>query len=482
MEYYIPISRRLFEHQLWCEERIYSRFEAWLDLIQSARFEDTKQLIGNRFIEVKRGQILASLRFLAGRWQWSTKKVNSFLDLLIQDKMIIKETPKETGQTVITICNYDKYNSQIIREETSNTVSGTEIISSDSKTTYNGNYGLNAQWTLWNGNKRLNAIKQKKTGQQIAGLTVAETENSLQEQIAQIFIQILYADESVKINQNTLQVSQATYDRGKELFHKGSISKADLAQLESQVGSDKYQLVISESSLRDYKLQLKQLLELDGTEEMDLVLPELADEHVLQPLPAQEDVYQQALASRPEIQSSKLSIENSKLDISVAKAGYLPTISLSASTGSMTNSASDNSWSKQMKYGWNNMIGLNINIPIFDNRQNKSAVQKARLQYDSSLLDLINKQKELYKNIESLWLDATNAQEQYAAAESKLKSSQASYEMVSEQFNLGMKNTVELLTEKNNLLSAQQQRIQAKYMAILDRTLLNFYAGQDIKL
>ena len=101
---------------------------------------------------------------------------------------------------------------------------------------------------------------------------------------------------------------------------------------------------------------------------------------------------------------------------------------------------------------------------------------------NSSLLDLINKQKELYKNIESLWLDATNAQEQYAAAESKLKSSQASYEMVSEQFNLGMKNTVELLTEKNNLLSAQQQRIQAKYMAILDRTLLDFYAGQDIKL
>lgn len=110
MDYYIPISRRLFEHPFWCEERTYSRFEAWLDLIQSARFEDTKQLIGNRMIEVKRGQALVSLRFLAGRWQWSTKKVNSFLDLLIQDKMIIKETPKETGQTVITICNYDKYN------------------------------------------------------------------------------------------------------------------------------------------------------------------------------------------------------------------------------------------------------------------------------------------------------------------------------------------------------------------------------------
>lgn len=60
-------------------------------------------------------------------------------------------------------------------QETSNTVSGTEIISSDSKTTYNGNYGLNAQWTLWNGNKRLNTIKQRRTSQQIAGLAVTET-------------------------------------------------------------------------------------------------------------------------------------------------------------------------------------------------------------------------------------------------------------------------------------------------------------------
>lgn len=118
MEYYIPISRRLFEHPFWCEERTFSRFEAWLDIVQSARFEDTKQLIGNRFIEVKRGQMLVSLRFLGSRWQWSTKKVNTFLDLLIQDKMIIKETPKETGQTVITICNYDKYNFQLLNEET----------------------------------------------------------------------------------------------------------------------------------------------------------------------------------------------------------------------------------------------------------------------------------------------------------------------------------------------------------------------------
>ena len=367
-------------------------------------------------------------------------------------------------------------------QQQSNTVSGTEIISSNNKSTYNGNYSLSAQWTLWNGGRRLNNLKQQKTNRDIAQLTVAETENTLQEQIAQLFIQILYADESIQINKGTLEVSEATYKRGQELFAEGSISKANLAQLEAQVSNDKYQVVTAESSLRDYKLQLKQLLELDGATEFNLVLPQLNDENVMKMLPSQADIYQTALAIRPEIQSGRLSIENAKLGISAAKSGYYPTISLSASSTSTTNSASTNNWAQQMKYGWNNMIGINLSIPIFDNRQNKSNVQKARLQYSTNQLDLANKQKELYSTIESLWLDALNAQQQYAAAETKVKSSQTSFDMVSEQFNLGMKNTVELLTEKNNLLSAKQELVQAKYMAILNRTLLNFYAGHNIEL
>lgn len=367
-------------------------------------------------------------------------------------------------------------------QETSATVSGTEIITSDNNNTYNGSYSLSAQWTLWNGGQRLNNIKQQKTNKKIAGLSVAETENMLQEEITKLFVQILYANESVEINKNTLEVSEATYKRAVELFNEGSLSKSDVAQLEVQASNDKYQLVTAESTLRNYKLQLKQLLELDGTTEMVLDMPELKDEDVMAVLPNQIDVYNTALTSRPEIQSSKLSIDNAKLGIKTAKAGYLPTISLSASTSSMTNNASTNNWAEQMKYGWNNMIGINLSIPIFNNRQTKSAVQKAQITYSSSQLDLINKQKELYSTIESLWLDALNAQQQYEAANSKLQSCQTSFDIVNEQFNLGIKNTVELLTEKNNLLSAQQQRVQAKYMAILDRALLDFYAGNDIKL
>ena len=406
---------------------------------------------------------------------------------LQQNKISLQETEedvKNAKSALFPSLSFNTGHNLVNRpyQENSATVNGTEIISSSRNTTYNGSYSLSAQWTLWNGNKRLNNLKQQKKNRDIAQLTVAETENELKEQIAQLFIQILYADESIQINKGTLEVSKATCERARTLFEEGSISKADLAQLEAQASNDQYQVVTAESTLRNYKLQLKQLLELDGTAEMELELPELNDEHVMELLPSQADVYRTALASRPEIQSGKLNVDNAKLNISYARAGYMPTISLSASTSSTTNNASQNNWAQQMKYGWNNMIGINLSIPIFDQRQTKSAVRKAKLQYSASQLNLMTQEKELYATVEELYLNALNAQQQFAAAEAKVESSQTSYDMTSEQFNLGMKNTVELLTEKNNLLSAKQEQIQAKYMAILNRTLLNFYAGKEIKL
>ena len=365
-------------------------------------------------------------------------------------------------------------------QETSSRVSGSEIISSNSKTSYNGNYGLNASWTLYNGNKRLKTIQQEKLNNQVAELDVATSENNIQESIAQVYIQILYAAESVKVNESTLQVSIAQRDHGQELLNAGSIAKSDFAQLEAQVSTDRYQLVTAQATLEDYKLQLKQLLELEN--EMNIYLPALSDENVLAPLPTKKDVYIRALSLRPEIEASKLNVEASELGIGIAKSSYLPTISLSAGIGTNHTSGSDFTFGEQVKNGWNNSIGLSVSVPIFNNRQTKSAVQKAKLQYETSMLSLLDEQKTLYKTIEGFWLDANSAQQRYAAANEKLKSTQISYELISEQFNLGMKNTIELLTEKNNLLQAQQEQLQAKYMAILNMQLLKFYQGDQLAI
>lgn len=110
LQNFIPISRRLFQHQLWCEERAFSRFEAWIYLLKEARFEDSKVYDGNQLVEVRRGQIYASIRFLAEAFGWSRNKTMNFIGLLQADSMIVKEIVSQTGQMRLTVCNYDRYN------------------------------------------------------------------------------------------------------------------------------------------------------------------------------------------------------------------------------------------------------------------------------------------------------------------------------------------------------------------------------------
>lgn len=366
--------------------------------------------------------------------------------------------------------------------QTNTIIDGDNITSSQSKTSYNGSYGIDANWTLYNGSKRLNTLKQQRMNNRIAELGVAESENTIEESITQIYVQILYAAEAVKVNEATLDVSRAECERARALLAAGSIARSDLAQLEAQVSTDKYQLVTAQATLQDYKLQLKQLLELDGEKEMTLYIPTLGDENVLSPLPSKTDVYRSALTLRPEIEAGRLNVKASELDINIARSGYIPTISLSAGIGSTNTNGNDFTFGEQIKQNWNNSLGVTVSVPIFNNRQTKSAVQKAKIQKQNSELDLLDNQKNLYKTIEGLWLDANSAQQRYVATIEKLRSTQTSYDLIQEQFNLGMKNTVELLTEKNNLLNAQQETLQAKYMAILNTQLLKFYQGEQITL
>jgi len=111
-EGFLRLSRRFFSNEMWKVAREFSECEAWLDLIQSARFEATdeaySELIGGREISYSRGQYPASISFLMKRWKWSEKKVRYFLSKLKKKGMIT--TCNQQGMTVITLCNYDDYN------------------------------------------------------------------------------------------------------------------------------------------------------------------------------------------------------------------------------------------------------------------------------------------------------------------------------------------------------------------------------------
>lgn len=347
---------------------------------------------------------------------------------------------------------------------------------------YSGNYNLNANWTLFDGGKRTKEIKKSKIQNEVDKLSTEETEDDIQIAIVQAYLQVMYAMESVKINENTVETAKAERDRAKELYKAGSISSVDLAQLESQYSTDKYQLVVAQTSLDNYKLQLKQLLELDIMDEIKLDMPDIAEEHILTPLPDKETIYMTSLSVMPQIRSSELAIEMAELEKQQAKSSYWPTLSLSAGVGTGHVSGTDYNLGNKIWKNFNESIGLTISIPIFANRENKTAYNKARLALTTSQLDLLNSQKELLQTVESIYLDAVSAQSQYLSATERLSYIQQSFQLTEEQFFLGMKNTLEMLTEKNNLLTAQQEVLQAKYMAIMNIQLLNIYQKKPVDL
>ena len=215
---------------------------------------------------------------------------------------------------------------------------------------------------------------------------------------------------------------------------------------------------------------------------MNLALPPIDESKVLVPLPDKRTVYATALGFIPSIQSGKLELEVAELNIANAKAGYYPNLSLNAGIGSGHNTDNNGGIGTQLKQSLNESVGLTLSIPIYSRRANKSAVERARIQQKISELDLQNQEKVLLNEIESAWLDASSAQSQYLAAREQLNATQTSFELTEEQFYLGMKNTVEMLTAKNNWLSAQQEELQARFMALLNIKLLDYYENKPLTL
>jgi len=358
------------------------------------------------------------------------------------------------------------------------TVTNGTVSTGIDKTSYNGSYGLNASWTVWNGNRNRNQVKLNKLSEEQAELEIQEAANSIQEKIAQLYVQILYLTEAVKVNEESLKTSKMNEERGQEMVNVGKMSKADLAQLSSQRATDEYNIVNAQTQVKNYKLQLKQLLEIVDDSEFDIVIPATTDAQAQAEIPSLMSVYEQALATRPEIQSAEMAVKSSDVSLDIAKAGRMPTVSLSASAGTSTNSLSNNGWGNQMKYNFNSGAGVSVNVPLIDQRQTKTNVNKARIQRETNLLALQDQQKQLYQTIENYWLDATNNQQKFRAALATVESEKLSYSLLQEKFNVGLTNIVELMSGKDRLLQAEQNCLQSKYMTILNRQMLMFYEGR----
>ena len=348
------------------------------------------------------------------------------------------------------------------------------------KVYYNGTYSVAGNYTIWNGNKNKNQVKLNKLVAEAAELDSATQAVKLQEQIATLYVQILYSTEAIKVNQESYTSSLQNEERGKEMVKIGKMSQADLAQLTAQRAQDEFNIVQAESNVKNYKRQLKELLQITSDEAFDINVPNTTDAMALDAIPALNGVYAAALENRPEFKTFQNQLAQNDLTIQIAKAGKLPTISANAGISTSSTSMNNKAWGTQLKTNFNMGGGISVSVPLFDNRSTKTQVNKALIQRESIQLDLKNQQTQLYSTIENYWLQASTNQSQFKAAKVSSESAQTSYDLLSEQFKLGLKNIVELRTGKDNLLKAKQNELQAKYMTILNLNILKFYKDGHI--
>jgi outer membrane protein len=352
----------------------------------------------------------------------------------------------------------------------------------NNKVTESGSYGLNANWTVWNGGINHKNVKVQELAGELAEVQTEQSLNSIQEQIAQLYVQILYTIEAKKVNEKLAETAQQQLDRARERFKIGDLAKADVAQLEAQVASTQYDVINSQTQIDSYKRQLKALLQLGIEQDFDISYDEIDDSRALEPIPQKENVYAAALNLRPEIRAAQLQSESANLQIDIAKRGYLPTIGINAGVGASHYTADERSFGEQMKRNLNGSLGLSVSVPIFDNRRNKTSVSRARLSKTNADLDLLDKQTTLGSTIENIWLQATSSQERFRSAQAAVQSQMTNFELINEQFKAGLKNIVDLLQARDNMLQAQQNRLQSKYTTILNTQLLKFYEGGELTI
>lgn len=106
-EGWISIHRKIRDNYLFKEKRVFSKFEAWIDLLLEVNHQDNKFILGNELVEVKKGSTITSIRQLCEKWGWSNTKVKKFFELLEQDEMITYKS--DAKKTLVSIVNYAFY-------------------------------------------------------------------------------------------------------------------------------------------------------------------------------------------------------------------------------------------------------------------------------------------------------------------------------------------------------------------------------------
>ena len=341
---------------------------------------------------------------------------------------------------------------------------------------------VNSSVYLLDGLSKIYGLKSSRKSLEISLQEVERLKDEISVSIVQSYLQILLSREILTAARESFRSMSEQRDRTALLVEAGSQPYSSLLELESQLASERVQVVTARNQVTTSTLALQQLLDLPYDKDFRIAVPDINLTIGTYTMDSPDDIYASA-QSMPVIQSARLALDKGDLDLKSARGQYWPKISLSASYGTFYSSSSfepDGStypFFEQFRDNINPSVSIGLSIPIFNNWNVRTSVRNARLSRRSLEIDLRLKQQNLYKEIQTAVTEADTYYRQMEAAQANVASMEESFRYVEEKFNAGALNGTDYTVARTNLFKARSEYIQAKYQFVFQLKIIDYYKG-----
>ena len=353
-----------------------------------------------------------------------------------------------------------------------------------------GNLGAQASLNLFNGMQQTNIIKRNKFSFLVSNANVDKEKNDLMIDIVLAYMKILFNEELHEIAKAQLEAINQQVERTSQFVKLGKTSQGQLLDMKSQAAAERLNFTTVTNQLKTNYLDLTQLLDLDSVGNFRVLKPEdteIGDEIIIIPF---SDVFQNAVASFPEIKSAEYNLKAEEKNLSIARGTRSPNIYLRGLIYSRYSQLGRNPLEPDAPYPYGDQIkdnryqqvSINLSIPIFQQWAIQNTISNAKILMLDAEVNLDQSKQILYKTIQQTHLDATAALEKYRTSTEVVDSRQAAFDYSQEKLDAGTENAVDYNIAKNNLIKAQAELLQAKFEFIFTTKILDFYNGVPFKL
>jgi len=350
-------------------------------------------------------------------------------------------------------------------------------------------FSIGSSIPIFTGFRIPNEIARNKLELQAATENLEKAKEDLSLNIASLFLQVMFNKELLQISKNQMELSELQVQRTEILVDAGKVPSSQLYDIQAQVANDRVSVIQAENDLDLALLNLRQSLELERDTEFDIFVPELGnvvEENIgsIQPVNV---VFDNALQIKPVVKAQEYKVGSAEKTLKIAQSGYLPSLSLELGYGTsyyyLYGKDFDNqSFSDQLRDKAGQSIRLNLSIPIFNRFSVRNQVRSARFNIADQQLALENVKKDLYKDIQTAYLNAGASQVKYQASQDAVASTSESFRFAQERYEVGKSSVFEFNEARTKFIRSQLEAAQAKYDYIFRAKILDFYNGIPIKL